>query len=77
MPYLRCSSCGRNQLYSPKRFELRGCPDCGSDLAYDRPLSLDDRPPSRPARGVPEAEWANAGQLLGVLRLGRRYDGSP
>ena len=61
MPYLRCTCCGRNELYSPKRFERRGCPDCGSDLAFDRQLEAGDRPPSRDRR-----ERQAAGRQEGV-----------
>ena len=49
MPYLRCRSCGRDELYSPKRFERCGCPECAGDLAFDRVLSHHDHPPVRPA----------------------------
>ena len=44
MPYLRCTSCGCDRIYSPRRLVVRGCPDCGADVAFDRHLELHDRP---------------------------------
>jgi hypothetical protein len=69
VPYFRCTSCGRGEIYSAHAAGAGDCPHCGGDLVFDRPLGAEDRPEP----DTPEASEEQPALPKGALERLRKW----